>query len=227
MIIDEYGLSPLQEGMLFHHLSGDVPGVDIEQIVIGYGEPVDAELLERAWRLAVERHAALRTSFEWKQHSVPMQQVHDHIELRLEVRAGAEDEAGFQEFLAHDRARGFDLSQAPLMRLLLFDYGQHRYRLVWTVHHILLDGRAFILVLNDVEEFYQRLLSGEPVAAEPGPAFHPYIEWLQSLDLEGAKQFWADRLRGLAGPTPLLEDAQAPGAVWAEWLSRARARQGP
>jgi amino acid adenylation domain-containing protein len=139
--------------------------------------------------------------------------VHDQVDLRLEVRAGGEDEAGFQEFLACDRARGFDLSQAPLMRLTLFDHGQRRYRLVWTVHHILLDGRAFILVLNDVEEFYQRLRGGEHVIPEPGPAFHPYIEWLKSLDLEGAHQFWADQLRGLAGPTPLLEDAQSLGGA--------------
>jgi amino acid adenylation domain-containing protein len=214
MIIDEFGLSPIQEGMLFHHLSGDAPGVDIEQIVIGYDEPVDAVLLERAWQLTVERHPALRASFEWKQSSDPVQRVHDRVDLRLEVQADGEDETGFQEFLARDRAFGFDLSQAPLMRLTLFDYGKHRYRLVWTVHHILLDGRAFILVLNDVEEFYQRLRRGETVVAEPGPAFRPYIEWLQSLDLKDASQFWADRLRGLAGPTPLLEDAQAPGGAF-------------
>lgn len=214
LITDECGLSPLQQGMLFHHLSGDAPGVDIEQIVIGYDEPLDVALLERAWRLAVWRHPALRTSFGWKQSSDPMQRVHDHVALSLKIRAGAENEAGFQEFLARDRAYGFDLSQAPLMRLALFEYGQHRYRLVWTVHHILLDGRAFILVLNDVEEFYQRLRDGEPVAAKPGPAFRPYIEWQQSLDLEGADKFWADRLQGLAGPTPLLEDAQALGGAF-------------
>jgi amino acid adenylation domain-containing protein len=214
MIIDSFKLSSIQEGMLFHHLSGDAPGVDIEQIVIGYNEPVDAALLERAWRLAVERHPVLRTSFEWKQSSDSLQRVHDRVDLRLEVRADGEDETGFQEFLARDRACGFDLSQAPLMRLTLFDYGQHRSRLVWTVHHILLDGRAFILVLNDVEEFYQRLRGGEHVVVEPAPGFRPYIEWLQSLDLEGASQFWADRLRGIEGPTPLPFDAQGPGGAF-------------
>lgn len=199
MVSDEFKLSPIQEGMLFHHLSGDTPGVDIEQIVIGYKEPVDAKLLERAWCLAVERHPALRTDIEWKQSSDPVQQVHDHVALRLEVRAGGEDEAAFQEFLSQDRACGFDLSQCPLMRLTLFEYDQNRYRLVWTVHHILLDGRAFILVLNDVEEFYQRLRRGETVVAEPGPAFLPYIKWLQAHNSEEARQFWADRLRRFVG----------------------------
>ena len=213
-IIDEYDLSPIQKGMLFHHLSGNVPGVDIEQVVVGYNEPLDVALLEQAWRLALERHPVLRTSFEWMRRSDPVQQVHNRVDLHIEVRAVGEDEQGFQEFLARDRACGFDLAQAPLMRLTLFDYGQHRYRLVWTVHHILLDGRAFILVLKDVDEFYQRLCCGEEVMAEPGSAFHLYVEWLKGLDLEGADEFWADRLRGLAGPTPLLEDAQSPGGAF-------------
>jgi len=210
MVLDEFKLSPLQEGMLFHHLSSEASGVDIEQIVIGYNEPVDAKLLERAWNLAVERHPALRTSFEWKHSSDPVQQVHDHAPLSLEVRTDSEEEASFEDFLVQDRARGFNLSQAPLMRLRLFDHGKNRFQLVWTVHHILLDGRAFIVVLHDVEEFYQRLRAGEMVRAEPGPAFRPYIEWLQSLDQDGAGQFWTDRLKGLAGPTPLLVDAQTP-----------------
>jgi len=214
MILDEFKLSPIQEGMLFHHLSGDTPGVDIEQIIIGYNEPVDAVLLERAWQLVSERHSTLRTSFEWKRSSEPVQQVHDQVALSMDVRAGCEDEPEFQEFLARDRARGFDLSQAPLMRLTFFEYEENRYRLVWTVHHILLDGRAFILVLNDVEEFYNRLRAGEVVVAEPGPAFHHYIEWMQKLDSEGAKQFWADHFRGIEGPTPLLDDAEAPGGAF-------------
>ena len=125
MTVDEYALSPIQEGMLFHHLARDIPGVDIEQIVIGYDEVLDTGLLERAWRLAVERHPALRTSFEWKQHAFPVQQVHDRVDLRLEVRAGADNEDEFWEFLARDRALGFDLALAPLMRLTLFEYGQH------------------------------------------------------------------------------------------------------
>jgi hypothetical protein len=87
MIIDEYGLSPMQEGMLFHHLSGEAPGVDIVQIVVGYNEPLDVELLERAWQLAVQRHPTLRTSLEWEQYPDPVQQVHDYVEVHLERRA--------------------------------------------------------------------------------------------------------------------------------------------
>jgi len=213
MIVDEYGLCSLQEGMLFNHVSGDRSGVDMQQIVIGYKEPVDAALLEQAWRLTVARHPALRTSFEWKRSSDPVQQVHDQVELNLEVQEDDADEASLERFLASDRARDFDLSAAPPMRLTLFKFSPEEYWLVWTVHHIVVDGRAFILVLNDVETYYQKLRAGEAVEAEPGPAFRPYIAGQRGLELAGADEFWAGQFKGLAGPTPLLEDPEALGSA--------------
>jgi len=209
MIADEYGLCSLQEGMLFNHVSGERSGVDVQQIVVGYKEPVAAALLDQAWRLAVARHPALRTSFEWKRSSDPVQQVHDQVEINLVVREKCVDKAGLESFLRIDRARGFDLSTAPLMRLTLFEFGPKEYWLVWTIHHIVVDGRAFIQVLNDVETYYQKLRAGEAVEPEPGPAFQPYIAWTRGLDLSGADEFLARQFAGLAGPTPLLEDPEA------------------
>jgi hypothetical protein len=54
MVIDSYGLSPIQEGMLFQHVSGDQPGVDVEQTVIEYPEPLDVARRGRAWQLLVD-----------------------------------------------------------------------------------------------------------------------------------------------------------------------------
>jgi amino acid adenylation domain-containing protein len=197
--------------MLVDYLSGRTPGLDIEQIVIGYREALRIDLLEQAWQLVVQRHPALRTSFAWGQTEHVVQQVQDHLPIRIEVYEESHDERRFQEFLVRDRLRGFDLAQAPLMRLSLFDYGQQRYRLVWTVHHILLDGRGFILVLRDVEECYQKLCRGEKIAAGLGPAYRTYIDWLQKLDSDGAEEFWENRLQGIEGPTPLPHDPQARG----------------
>ncbi|WP_345521576.1 condensation domain-containing protein [Streptomyces echinatus] len=42
--------------------------------------------------------------------------------------------------LAEDREAGIDLGTAPLMRLTLIRLAADRVRLVWTFHHVLLDG---------------------------------------------------------------------------------------
>ena len=58
-----YLLSPVQHGMLFHHLTAAHSGVDIEQIVIDYCEDIDAASMRAAWQAEVRRQPVLRTAF--------------------------------------------------------------------------------------------------------------------------------------------------------------------
>ena len=202
MIIDEYGLSPMQQGMLFHHLAAAHSGIDIQQLVISFKEAPDATILERAWQAVVEKHPALRTSFRWEGLLEPVQQVHDDLPIKIE-HYQSWDESTFSAFLAADRRRGFDIKQLPLIRLTLFGSGAGPMRLVWTLHHILMDGRACTIVLNDVEQFYDDLLNGAPLKNSLGLPYRPYTEWVEHLDLSDANDFWRKKLQGLIAPTPL------------------------
>ncbi len=59
--LEQYPLSPLQHGMLFHHVhSGRHTGVDIEQLEMRLREAIDAADMERAWATIAARHAVLR-----------------------------------------------------------------------------------------------------------------------------------------------------------------------
>ena len=64
-LVDAYPLSPIQAGMLFHHLQGGQPGVDIEQMIGAMAEHLDADSMLRAWSAVCQRHDILRTSFRW------------------------------------------------------------------------------------------------------------------------------------------------------------------
>ena len=150
MILYQFNCSPLQQGMLYHCAKNEHSGVDIEQLVIDYDENIDADVLARAWKIASERYAALRTSFSWEGLSSPVQQVHDNVTIPFESQV-ALDDTSFEAFLREDRRRGFNLARPPLTRLTFFVSEERSSRLVWTLHHILMDGRSFILVLNEVD----------------------------------------------------------------------------
>src|SRR5262245_12615761 len=122
-VVDTYPLSPIQQGMLFHHLEDAHAGIDIEQLVIEYTELPDVARLERAWQATLARHPVMRTAFRWD--SQPVQEVHATAPLAIERRDG-----DLMAFLAADRTRGFDLRTPPLMRLTLVGT-----TLVWTLHH--------------------------------------------------------------------------------------------
>ena len=72
-----------------------------------------------------------------------------------------------QRLLAHlldsERARGFDLDQAPLLRLTLLRTGEHTYGFIWSFHHLLLDGWSLPLVLREVFTLYEGLRTGQAV----------------------------------------------------------------
>src|ERR1039457_1825730 len=101
-----YRLSPIQEGMLFHHLSGPHSGTDVEQIIVDYHESLVPEKLEAAWRLEGDRHSALRSGFRWESGEQPLQEVHEGVALPFNLHLTAFDENSFAAFLRDDRFQG-------------------------------------------------------------------------------------------------------------------------
>src|SRR5205085_4503853 len=82
-IEDIYALSPLQEGILFHHLmasEGD-PYVMIEQMVLP--ERVQLDRFLAAAQQVIDRHDILRTAFIWEGLSKPAQVVWRHAQLSV------------------------------------------------------------------------------------------------------------------------------------------------
>ncbi len=210
-IEDSYPLSPLQQGMLFHSLYAPASGVDIEQIVCTLPEPLEAELLEQSWQQLVRRHPILRTSFRWENLDEPVQEVHARGNCPVTVEdwrdLPAQDrQERLDSYLRRDRAQGFALDHLPLMRVALFRLAGNEYRLIWTFHHILLDGRSFPLLLNELFEIYEALERGQTPALDPSRPYRDYIDWLQQQDFSAAQPFWQHLLRDFSKPTPFVVD---------------------
>jgi natural product biosynthesis luciferase-like monooxygenase protein len=207
-------LTPIQQGMLFHHLSSPASGVDVEQIVCSLGEALDVEAFQRAWARAVARHGALRTSFRWEGVEEPVQDVHETASIPWLVEdwrglPEAEQRARLDAHLAAERARGFDLREAPCLRLALLRTGDERWEVVWTFHHIVCDGRSFPIVLGDVFAFYDEERGGAR-SERPAPrAFGDHVAQLAAQDLRAAEGFWREALAGHRAPTPLPAPAVA------------------
>ncbi len=204
---DLYPLAPLQEGILFHSLYA--PGADpyLEQFTAQLEGPLDAPAFAAAWQRAVDRHTALRTAFLWQDVDRPLQLVRREAELPWTVQDW-QGEAWWDDLLAADRARGFDLGQAPLMRLTLVrtDHHSHRsHRLVWTAHHLIFDGWGFPLILSEVFSAYQN----PGVQLPPARPYRDYIAWLAHRDESEAERHWREVLRGFTEPTAIPFDHAA------------------
>src|SRR5215813_8364171 len=119
-----YRLSPAQEGILFHALNEPDNALYVRHLVVELSGVLELDRFREAWTLLLARHAVLRTSFHWQEVAHPVQVVSRRVGLPWEEKdwRGLSAEAREQartELARADLARGFDLSQAPLLRLTL------------------------------------------------------------------------------------------------------------
>ncbi|MBL1210748.1 condensation domain-containing protein [Geminocystis sp. GBBB08] len=202
----KFSLSNLQQGILFHSLYEENKGLYVEQIVGDLTEKIDRDLFTQTWQQIINRHDILRTSFIWENVEQPQQIINEVINFNLNTQDWShlsleKIQQKFEQFLKEDREKGFNLQQAPLMNLSLFKLEENHYKMLWTFHHILLDGRSFTLILKEVFNLYSAKLNQENLnLSEPIP-YQNYINWLQEQDLQKAQDFWQHQFKNFTNPT--------------------------
>lgn len=216
-----WDLTPLQQGMLFHALYAPESSVYTIQLDLALEGDLVESALAQAWRLLLERHGPLRTSFVWEGVEKPYQVEHRQADLtvtRCDWRTlnAAEQDERRSAFLEEDRAQLFDLTRPPLMRLALILLGARRFRLVWTFHHIILEGWSAAILLKEFWKLYGDLRSGRSPNLPPVRPYREYLDWLRRQDLTKAEAYWRETLRSFGGATRLPIDrsaVSAPAAV--------------
>ncbi|MCA1453646.1 non-ribosomal peptide synthase/polyketide synthase [Bradyrhizobium sp. BRP22] len=213
-IEDIYPLAPMQQGMLFHSLRDAGSGVYVNQVSVEI-RGLDAGRLRSAWREVTARHPMLRTGFLWRELSgSPLQAVYREAAAPFEEedwRGQAISEERIAAALADERAAEFDLSTPPLQRVKLLRLENDLYRLIWTYHHILMDGWSSARFVAEVLEHYY----GRTSTANPS-RYRDYIAWLLAQDAQAAERFWRGQLKAFDEPTQLADAFgsrrhQAPG----------------
>jgi myxalamid-type nonribosomal peptide synthetase MxaA len=198
--VDTIGyLTPLQHGMLHHSQREPASGLYVEQFSCVLEGPLDEQRFERAWQSVVQRHDVLKTLFIRLHEERPMQVVRRQVTLpfvRENWHGAADPDERFEALLCEDRARGFDPSVAPLMRIRLIDLGDGRHRFLWTYHHAILDGWSMPVLLGEVF----RLYAGAPALPPPASDYRRYVAWLRKQDMAAVRAFWSEQLAGMRRP---------------------------
>ncbi|GGW03189.1 hypothetical protein GCM10010230_37770 [Streptomyces narbonensis] len=217
-VADVWPLSPLQEGMYFHatYDAGDALDVYQSQEVLDFDREVDADRLRAACRALLARNASLRAGFTSDGLPRPVQFIADGAEIPLSVEDLAhqpeeERRTRVEELLAADRRQRFDLSAAPLCRLLLIRLGDGRDRLVVTHHLILWDGWSAWLFLEELFTLYER--AGDATGLPLPGSYRDYLAWLDAQDTAAALDAWRGTLDGFDEPTLVAPSGRDAGPV--------------
>ncbi|MFF8597266.1 amino acid adenylation domain-containing protein, partial [Streptomyces sp. NPDC015220] len=174
-------LTPIQDWFFTEHtVAPDHYGMSAQ---VELAPDTDTALLERALGAVVAHHDALRMRFV-RDGGTWIQEYGDAAAQPLTVRdlsavADEERDAALHE-AALAAQRSLDLASGTLVRGVFFRLGPARLpRLFLAVHHLVMDGVSWRIVLDDLSTAYARLADGRP--ADLGPRTSSYQQWARRL----------------------------------------------
>jgi amino acid adenylation domain-containing protein/non-ribosomal peptide synthase protein (TIGR01720 family) len=210
-LVDILPLSPLQEGLLFHSLYGSGADVYTVQTNLELEGEIFPERLRQAIEVLLTRYSNLRVSIYREGLEQPVQVVPAAVgvpwrEVDLSMMAKEIQSLRCAEIVAAERAKGFAFSSGPLLRFVLIRLAADRHVLVFTNHHLILDGWSTPVLIGEMLELY-----GNGMNAHRLPRVRPYTDylaWLKTQDHSAALVTWRNYLADLESPTIMAPQPQ-------------------
>ncbi|WP_065261133.1 non-ribosomal peptide synthetase [Pseudomonas bananamidigenes] len=211
---DIYPLAPLQEGILYHHITAAQGDPYLLQSQLAFDSVERLEAYAGALRQVMARHDILRTAVVWEGLNTPVQVVWRQAELPVQeiTLDPAEGDVLAQLHERFDARRyRLDVSQAPLIRLMYArDPAHGRIVAILLFHHLALDHIALEVLRHEMRA--NLLGHGEPL-----PPAVPYRNYVAQTRLGVSEQeheaFFREMLADIDEPTlPFgLQDVQGDG----------------
>jgi amino acid adenylation domain-containing protein len=198
-----YPLSPAQQRLWFMELlNPNVPVYNEAEAVLLMGK-LNAEALEKALNVIVDRHDILRSSIEVIDE-VPHAVVHlrwplriKHIDLSAMPEVARQSE--LDRLLVEEPQGPYRLEHEPGIRVTLIRLGAEKHALILMMHHIICDWSSEGVIWRELSALYASFLSGEAVDLPAPPINHrDYAAWrqqkLDSASLAEDLAFWEKEL---------------------------------
>jgi amino acid adenylation domain-containing protein/thioester reductase-like protein len=201
-IQDIYPLTPLQEGILFHHLFDERRGdTYVLPTVLSVASRDRLEELIAALQTLVDRHDILRTAVLWERLPNPVQVVYRQATLPVEeVELARDRDAADQikEWMRPDRQR-LDLRRAPLMRLkFAVDPRGAQHYVLLQLHHMTCDHVTMRALISEAVA----LLEKRDVALPESVTYRSHVaQTLAYIRTHDADAFFHDKLATIEEPT--------------------------
>ncbi|SMC85658.1 amino acid adenylation domain-containing protein [Desulfocicer vacuolatum DSM 3385] len=165
---------------------------------------LDSDCLQQAFDFMVERYEILRTSFTISNQKL-IQKIHSQFSVDMPLRnlshmTESEHNIQLKSILTEIGETPFDLGRLPLMKMVLVKIAQKNFKLIFCIHHILIDGWGIGIFFRELFTVYESLTRHEPILSSP-PSFHygEVVLWQQKKLMQETTashmDYWMHQLR--------------------------------
>ncbi|MGW5955816.1 amino acid adenylation domain-containing protein [Bacillus mycoides] len=176
-----------------------------QSMLLRVKERLDVKLLEGAILNLLKHHDALRFRYEqlpngtWRQRN---EGTDEHSVLHVVKRNKANEQAWnkvIQEEMNITQT-SFNLVTGPLMRVVYFeDTLSGNDRIFWVIHHLVVDGVSWRILLEDLQAVYNQMKQGQGVRLPAkSTSFKEWSERLQAYSDSGiskeVQDYWNERV---------------------------------
>ncbi len=203
-----YPLNNMQEALLFHCLHPGTSDAGFLQVRYNIHGNLFQEAFESAWSKVLQRHESLRMSLHVAKARKPMLVVSKSCEAVCrweDIRHLSADEKQkwLESYCEKDREEGLQLSQSPVSRIIGVRTADDQHQIVWSCHHLLLDGWSSVVILQELFKLYQCERTDNSANLDSPVSQREYFRWLKNNDSSETTSFWGKYLHGFAAPNSL------------------------
>ncbi len=197
-----YPLSAAQQALLFEHLAHKASDAGRIQVVFSFHGAVTPEQVREAWDRVVARQPVLRATIHWEGLKKPQCVIRRKVDWELNTVS-----EGLERHRVEERKRPLVLSEAPSWRLQLLQISDSEHQLVWSCHHLLVDGWSSMVALQQWLRTLNDILQGRSgETASLSSVLQAQVRWLKGRDRDALAAFWQERVRRIAiGPGASLK----------------------
>jgi amino acid adenylation domain-containing protein len=168
-----------------------------ESVTLYFTGKISTEKMERAVNRMVERHDALRASFDERgavMKIVPAVRIAMPIVDLSSSANSAQQGTRLREIIAGETAVPFVLPAGPLFRCQMVLLGVERAAVIFSAHHVICDGWALDVLIHDLCAFYSEEISGTRALLEPVRSYTEYVRDVtlrdHSVEFQQAAAYW-------------------------------------
>jgi amino acid adenylation domain-containing protein/non-ribosomal peptide synthase protein (TIGR01720 family) len=183
LVTGSVALTPIQHWFFSENLPE--PHHYNQSVLLEVPPNLEPKLLEQTVQHLLVHHDALRLRYQqststWQQINAAPDETISFTVVDLSELPSQQQPVAI-ESSASQMQTSFDLSQGPIVGVVLFHLGNHQSdRLLFIIHHLAVDGVSWRILLEDLFTVYQQLLQGSPIQFPPKTT--SFKEWASLLN---------------------------------------------